>query len=288
MAPAVLYPSVSIASVTLARRWTPCRPATQPSRARPSPRPPSSPGTSRQVAPADRRGQRLPARHEHRDADLRWSRCPRRPDQPAVPARPRRPRRCSLAGNARGRRPGRRCATMTCVTDLQPDWRQRKKAATRDRIRGSALRLFPHQPGLRNPRQLPGQLTAPGPGKGPGPAAQGRGHRPRTRRWPPSAIQLLPRPRSATSCAAGSRSLPTAVSQPCPGSPGSAGPTPARSYATPKAFRQALRPAGRRSGVPLGQQVLPARWVGGSAVERSAWTHLVQEVAENSEVDVDI
>jgi hypothetical protein len=31
---------------------------------------------------------------------------------------------------------------MTCVTDLQPDWRQRKKAAMRDRIRGSALRLF--------------------------------------------------------------------------------------------------------------------------------------------------
>ena len=34
---------------------------------------------------------------------------------------------------------------MTCVTDLQPDWRQRKKAATRERIRGSALRLFREQ-----------------------------------------------------------------------------------------------------------------------------------------------
>jgi AcrR family transcriptional regulator len=28
------------------------------------------------------------------------------------------------------------------MSDLQPDWRQRKKAATRDRIRASALRLF--------------------------------------------------------------------------------------------------------------------------------------------------
>ena len=34
---------------------------------------------------------------------------------------------------------------MTAVTDLQPDWRQRKKAATRERIRGSALRLFREQ-----------------------------------------------------------------------------------------------------------------------------------------------
>jgi hypothetical protein len=34
---------------------------------------------------------------------------------------------------------------MTGVTDLQPDWRQRKKAATRERIRGSALRLFCEQ-----------------------------------------------------------------------------------------------------------------------------------------------
>jgi AcrR family transcriptional regulator len=34
---------------------------------------------------------------------------------------------------------------MTSVTDLQPDWRQRKKAATRERIRGSALRLFREQ-----------------------------------------------------------------------------------------------------------------------------------------------
>jgi AcrR family transcriptional regulator len=34
---------------------------------------------------------------------------------------------------------------MTYVTDLQPDWRQRKKAATRERIRGSALRLFREQ-----------------------------------------------------------------------------------------------------------------------------------------------
>ena len=31
---------------------------------------------------------------------------------------------------------------MTLMTDLSPDWRQRKKAATRDRIRASALRLF--------------------------------------------------------------------------------------------------------------------------------------------------
>jgi len=31
---------------------------------------------------------------------------------------------------------------MTLVTEHEPDWRQRKKTATRDRIRGSALRLF--------------------------------------------------------------------------------------------------------------------------------------------------
>ena len=34
---------------------------------------------------------------------------------------------------------------MIVMTDLQPDWRQRKKAATRDRIRASALRLFGEQ-----------------------------------------------------------------------------------------------------------------------------------------------
>ena len=34
---------------------------------------------------------------------------------------------------------------MTVMTDLQPDWRQRKKSATRDRIRASALRLFREQ-----------------------------------------------------------------------------------------------------------------------------------------------
>ena len=34
---------------------------------------------------------------------------------------------------------------MTLMTDLQPDWRQRKKTATRDRIRASALRLFREQ-----------------------------------------------------------------------------------------------------------------------------------------------
>jgi AcrR family transcriptional regulator len=34
---------------------------------------------------------------------------------------------------------------MMLMTDLQPDWRQRKKAATRDRIRASALRLFGEQ-----------------------------------------------------------------------------------------------------------------------------------------------
>ena len=34
---------------------------------------------------------------------------------------------------------------MTLMTDLQPDWRQRKKNATRDRIRASALRLFAEQ-----------------------------------------------------------------------------------------------------------------------------------------------
>ena len=34
---------------------------------------------------------------------------------------------------------------MTVMTDLQPDWRQRKKTATRDRIRASALRLFGEQ-----------------------------------------------------------------------------------------------------------------------------------------------
>jgi AcrR family transcriptional regulator len=32
-----------------------------------------------------------------------------------------------------------------CVTELEPDWRQRKKNATRDRIRASALRLFREQ-----------------------------------------------------------------------------------------------------------------------------------------------
>jgi AcrR family transcriptional regulator len=34
---------------------------------------------------------------------------------------------------------------MTLVTDAEPDWRQRKKTATRDRIRASALRLFREQ-----------------------------------------------------------------------------------------------------------------------------------------------
>jgi AcrR family transcriptional regulator len=34
---------------------------------------------------------------------------------------------------------------MTLVTDLEPDWRQRKKTATRDRIRASALQLFREQ-----------------------------------------------------------------------------------------------------------------------------------------------
>jgi AcrR family transcriptional regulator len=34
---------------------------------------------------------------------------------------------------------------MRRVTDLQPDWRQRKKTATRDRLRASALRLFREQ-----------------------------------------------------------------------------------------------------------------------------------------------
>jgi AcrR family transcriptional regulator len=34
---------------------------------------------------------------------------------------------------------------MMFMTDLQPDWRQRKRAATRDRIRASALRLFGEQ-----------------------------------------------------------------------------------------------------------------------------------------------
>ena len=34
---------------------------------------------------------------------------------------------------------------MTRVTDHEPDWRQRKKTATRDRIRASALRLFRDQ-----------------------------------------------------------------------------------------------------------------------------------------------
>jgi AcrR family transcriptional regulator len=34
---------------------------------------------------------------------------------------------------------------MTLVTEPGPDWRQRKKAATRDRIRASALRLFREQ-----------------------------------------------------------------------------------------------------------------------------------------------
>ncbi len=34
---------------------------------------------------------------------------------------------------------------MTFVTEPEPDWRQRKKTATRDRIRASALRLFGEQ-----------------------------------------------------------------------------------------------------------------------------------------------
>jgi AcrR family transcriptional regulator len=34
---------------------------------------------------------------------------------------------------------------MTYVTEPEPDWRQRKKNATRDRIRASALRLFSEQ-----------------------------------------------------------------------------------------------------------------------------------------------
>jgi len=34
---------------------------------------------------------------------------------------------------------------MALVTEPEPDWRQRKKAATRDRIRASALRLFREQ-----------------------------------------------------------------------------------------------------------------------------------------------
>jgi AcrR family transcriptional regulator len=34
---------------------------------------------------------------------------------------------------------------MTFVTEPEPDWRQRKKNATRDRIRASALRLFREQ-----------------------------------------------------------------------------------------------------------------------------------------------
>ena len=34
---------------------------------------------------------------------------------------------------------------MTHVTEPQPDWRQRKKTATRDRIRAAALRLFREQ-----------------------------------------------------------------------------------------------------------------------------------------------
>ncbi len=34
---------------------------------------------------------------------------------------------------------------MTHVTESQPDWRQRKKTATRDRIRATALRLFSEQ-----------------------------------------------------------------------------------------------------------------------------------------------
>jgi AcrR family transcriptional regulator len=34
---------------------------------------------------------------------------------------------------------------MTLVTEHEPDWRQRKKTATRDRIRVSALRLFREQ-----------------------------------------------------------------------------------------------------------------------------------------------
>ena len=36
-------------------------------------------------------------------------------------------------------------ATETGATRTEPDWRQRKKAATRDRIRASALRLFREQ-----------------------------------------------------------------------------------------------------------------------------------------------
>src|SRR5262249_16180969 len=92
--------------------------------------------------PASRGWKRVPARHEHRHARVRRSDSPRRPRQPALSARPcHRP----IAAVTRGRVPSGRCATMTLVTEAEPDWRPRHKPPTCDRIRACALRLFREQ-----------------------------------------------------------------------------------------------------------------------------------------------
>src|SRR5262249_59713654 len=65
------------------------------------------------------------------------------PGQPAVSARARHPQ--PIAAASPDRVPAGRYATITRVTEPEPDWRQRKKAATSDRIRASALRLFREQ-----------------------------------------------------------------------------------------------------------------------------------------------
>ena len=62
---------------------------------------------------ADRGGDGIPARHEHRHARLRRGRGRRHPHQPAVPARPGRLRRRAVTAGPRGRGGGRRYATMT-------------------------------------------------------------------------------------------------------------------------------------------------------------------------------
>jgi hypothetical protein len=49
------------------------------------------------------------------------------------------------AENSRSLATAGQYATIASVTDHEPDWRQRKKTATRDRIRASALRLFHEQ-----------------------------------------------------------------------------------------------------------------------------------------------
>ena len=73
-----------------------------------------------------------------------------RPPAAGLLGRPTVVRRPGVGGRrdhplARPRRPVRDDERVTEPTDPEPDWRQRKKAATRDRIRGCALRLFLEQ-----------------------------------------------------------------------------------------------------------------------------------------------